>query len=133
MGGNEIGENDESDVRRTRMNCTQHVEPGAADQLKVEHDAVGLRVQDAPDGVLRALRFADDLRAFDILNELDEIPADLGRVLGDKHRRSCALFHAGSLHGNDALAHRAASENCRRTRLNRTIGFVLPRSQSSWP
>jgi hypothetical protein len=75
------------------MDGAQHIEPGAANQLKIEHDAVGLGAQDAPHGVLGALRFSYDARAFDVLDELDEGTADVGRVLGDKDCCSYPFFH----------------------------------------
>src|SRR5438034_8642360 len=76
------------------MHGTQDVDPGAADQLVVEDDAVRLCLLDTRDRVARCLRFADHAYALDFAEELDQAAADRRGILDDEDSAAVACFHA---------------------------------------
>src|SRR6266567_2215937 len=88
-----VGENDELDRRRFGVHRAQHVDAGSTEQLKVEHDPVGPRAEDAADCVSRSLRLADDLDALDFGQQLGQAVPDRREIFDEEYFGAGLRFH----------------------------------------
>lgn len=95
-----IRQNDEYDLRHRRAGRAQHVGTGAAFELEIEDDIVGIGAEDSRYRIRRSSGFADDAHAVGIVKQLDQACADGRRIFDDEYAlRECRCFHAASIGG----------------------------------